>query len=159
MAIRGPEFMFARDVIRYVLCEYFTGVNWTPSGIFVHQNHDSPFNNTILEVFNFYLDLFGVSIYEIYEKRFPEKKLSAQQHWEFCKEVIEKSYFSTEAIYSFLNVCAKLSLIATFSFLCGVLDAPDISHRLILRYFETLKSLGLISETFWEEMEEEEEEE
>ncbi|GFS91562.1 hypothetical protein NPIL_460271 [Nephila pilipes] len=155
MTIPGPEFMFARDAIRYVLCEYFPGVNWTPSGIFVYQNHDSPFNNPIREVFKVYLDLIGASIFEKYERRFPEQNPSAEQHWEFCEEVMEKSYVSEEGIYSLINVSTKLSLIATFSFLCGVLDAPDISHRLILRYFETLKSLGLISETFWEELEEE----
>ncbi|GFS91560.1 hypothetical protein NPIL_460261 [Nephila pilipes] len=152
MTIPSPEYMFARDVIRYILCEYFPGVIWIPTGIFVHQNHDSPFNTRVKEAIESYLDEFGICVFEKYEKRFPEKNPSAQQHCEYCEEQIKIPCAPRDVVVKFVAVCLDLSLITTLSVLCGVMEAPHVTHGLIVRYFETLKSRGFIADTCWEEL-------
>ncbi|GFU16801.1 hypothetical protein NPIL_643531 [Nephila pilipes] len=56
MANESPEFMFVRDVIRFGLVKYWPALDWTPSGIFVQQNQDYPFNLAIKRIFKKFLD-------------------------------------------------------------------------------------------------------
>ncbi|GFS91573.1 hypothetical protein NPIL_460321 [Nephila pilipes] len=149
----SPESMFVRDVIRYVLVEYLPDLNWTPSGIFVQQNCDSPFSPAIESVIVETLDRIGATILQKYEQRFPKRNLSPQKHFEYCVEIIEKSYGTEQVNAYLLAVCAIVSMFTAISVSFDVMEAPDISHELIVRYFETLKSRGLIADTFWADLE------
>ncbi|GFT60459.1 hypothetical protein NPIL_165551 [Nephila pilipes] len=93
-------------------------------------------------------------IHEKYDKIFPAKTLSPKQHYELCQELIEKvAYLEPEDVrINFIALCVTISLVTALSCLYGVIEAPNISHRLILRYLAKLTHLGVITNTFWEEL-------
>ncbi|GFU51765.1 hypothetical protein NPIL_274221 [Nephila pilipes] len=154
MANENLEFMFVRDVIRYVLVEYWSAINWTPNGIFVHQNQDSLFNTSVKGMMEKILDKNVRKIGNTYINRFLGRNISGQQHLEFCKELIETlgEPKPEEVTIFFLDVCANLSLITGFSVLYDVIEAPHITHILIFGYFTKLTDLGVITNSFWKEL-------
>ncbi|GFU51767.1 hypothetical protein NPIL_274231 [Nephila pilipes] len=155
MDIQEPEFKFVRDVIRHVLSDYWPGIQWTPCGIFVHRNHDSPFSPAIQRKIDEILNMKGVMLHENYDEWVSREFISRWQHEEFCRQAIEAmvSPGPEEVKMHFLVVCASLSLIAALSVFYGLREAPDFSLKLILKHFEYLLNLGVITETFWIELE------
>ncbi|GFU59821.1 hypothetical protein NPIL_332841 [Nephila pilipes] len=154
MANHNLGFKFIRDVIRYVLIEYWPGIHWTPCGIFVHQNHDSPFTPSVQRIIQNTLDNNVVWIYKEYDNHFPTKNISAQQHYGFCLELTERMgepQPENLTLY-FLAICVTVSLITALSVLYDVREAPHISHILLFSYFAELVNLGAITDTFWEEL-------
>ncbi|GFS91571.1 hypothetical protein NPIL_460311 [Nephila pilipes] len=141
MANRSPEFMFVRDAIRYVLSEYWTRFNWTPSGIFVHQNSDSPFNSAVQRSLKNYLDTHGWQIHEKYCVYFQEKKFSAEKHYELCRKIIENQNDAADVKITVLKLCAIVSYITAVSVHYGTLEAPEISHSFIFGYYAKLRKV------------------
>ncbi|GFS47487.1 uncharacterized protein TNIN_189671 [Trichonephila inaurata madagascariensis] len=155
MANTSPEFKFARDVIRYVLTEYWPGTHWNPSGIFVEYDLDSPCTPDVQYVMRDFLDKKNVDLHESYDGYFPNKNISPQQHYEFCQKITSSLIMmneSAEVIYTFLKLCASLSLFTALSVVYGVNAAPVITHRLLLRYFTSLQNRKFITDTFWMEL-------
>ncbi|GFS91577.1 hypothetical protein NPIL_460341 [Nephila pilipes] len=152
MANKSPEYMFATDVIRYVLVEYWTGLNWMPSGIFVHQYHGSPFSPAVQRIIKETLDSNGAMLHEKYDQRFPVKNIFSHHHYEFCQELIQNEVENEDVRVIFLSMCAVLTFVTALSVLYGIKEAPDICHRAILGHFLKLRNRGSITDTFWEEM-------
>ncbi|GFS47485.1 uncharacterized protein TNIN_189661 [Trichonephila inaurata madagascariensis] len=152
MANTSPEFKFARDVIRYVLTEYWPGTHWNPSGIFVEYDHDSPCTPDVQYMIKKFLDENGVELHQSYDEYFRNKNIPPQQHYEFCQEITSSLIMineSAEAKCAFLTLCASLSLFTALSVVYGVNVAPVITHRLILHFFTSLQNREFITDTFW----------
>ncbi|GFS91568.1 hypothetical protein NPIL_460301 [Nephila pilipes] len=145
------ECMLVRDIIRYVLLVYWPDINWTPSGIFVDQDSDSPFNSIVQRSVKKYLDIYGWMINEKYYEHFNERKFSAKKHCEICREIIENQNNFADGRIVVFGLCSILSYITALSVSRGIRAAPRISHVLILGYFPILRNRGLIGDTFWED--------
>ncbi|GFV79873.1 hypothetical protein TNCV_1726981 [Trichonephila clavipes] len=78
MTNTSPEFKFARDVIRYVLTEYWPGTHWNLSGFFVESDFDSPCTPAVQDMIKFFLDNNGVQLHAFYDETFPDKNISLQ---------------------------------------------------------------------------------
>ncbi|GFV79881.1 hypothetical protein TNCV_1727061 [Trichonephila clavipes] len=153
MAFLLPEYKFIRDAIRYVLSEYWPGTHWTPSGMFLVRDSDSPFTPAVQEIIKSVLDDNAVDLHRYYDKYFLDKNITSQQHYELCKAKSErmKEGKYEDIAYVFTFVCACLSLFTALSVLYGVDDAPIITHRLLLRYFVSLKNANAIMDSFWDD--------
>ncbi|GFQ68925.1 uncharacterized protein TNCT_633581 [Trichonephila clavata] len=155
MANTSPEFKFARDVIRYVLTEYWPGTHWNPSGMFIEYDLDSPCTPAVQELMKNILDDGGVDLHAFYDECFPDKNITVLQHYEFCQYIKYRMIMVDEpedAKEAFLVLCGSLSLFTALSVVYGVNDAPFVTHREILRYFKSLQYLDLITDTFWMEL-------
>ncbi|GFQ83937.1 hypothetical protein TNCT_704551 [Trichonephila clavata] len=155
MANTIREFKFARDIIHYVLTEYWPGIHWNPSGIFIEHDLDSPCTPAVQEMIKFILDNNYVVLHSLYDGYFPDQNVTERQHYEFCQNVICRPSMISDTAYAikaFLVLCASLSLFTALSVVYGVNEAPVITHRLILRCFTSLQNLNLITDTFWEEL-------
>ncbi|GFV79864.1 hypothetical protein TNCV_1726891 [Trichonephila clavipes] len=151
MAFLLPEYKFIRDVIRYVLSEYWPGTHWTPSGIFLVHDSDTPFTPAVQEVIKDILDDNAVELHRYYDEHFPDKNITVNNHFELCKQRCESltEDKNDDVLYTFIIMCACLSLFTALSVLYGVKSAPNVTHRLILRYFEALKYANVITDSFW----------
>ncbi|GFQ68840.1 hypothetical protein TNCT_27661 [Trichonephila clavata] len=85
MANTSPEFKFSRDVIRYVLTEYWPGTHWNSSNMFIEHDLDSPFTPAVQEMIKFILDDNGVELHYLYDGYFPDKNITARQHYDIVK--------------------------------------------------------------------------
>ncbi|GFS47478.1 hypothetical protein TNIN_189621 [Trichonephila inaurata madagascariensis] len=153
MAHLLPEYKFIRDVIRYVLSEYWPGTHWTPSGMFLVQDSDSPFTPVVQEIIKTILDDNAVDFHRCYDEYFPDKNITPNQHYELCidksESLIDGEY--EDVIYVFIFMCACLSLFTALSVLYGVDAALIVTHWVILRYFESLKYANVITDSFWDD--------
>ncbi|GFV79884.1 uncharacterized protein TNCV_1727091 [Trichonephila clavipes] len=155
MANTSPEFKFARDVIRYVLTEYWPGTHWNPSGIFVEYDLDFPCTPVVKGMIKKFLDNKGVQLHACYDGYFRNKHISPQRHYKFCQKITSRLILmnnSANAKYTFLTLCASLSLFTALSVVYGINAAPVITHGLILSYFRSLQNLHFITNTFWIEL-------
>ncbi|GFQ83941.1 uncharacterized protein TNCT_704581 [Trichonephila clavata] len=154
MAFLLPEYKFIRDVIRYVLSDYWPGTHWNPSGMFLVQDSDSPFTPAVQKRIKNILDDNALDLHRYYDGYFPDKNITSKQHYELCKNRSERM---TEAehedvIYVFVYLCASLSLFTALSVVYGVDEAPIVTHRLILRYFVSLKDGNVVTDSFWDDL-------
>ncbi|GFQ83939.1 hypothetical protein TNCT_704571 [Trichonephila clavata] len=154
MTLLSPEFKFIRDVIRYVLSDYWPGTHWNPSGMFLNRDSDSPFTPVMQEIIKDILEDHALDLHMCYDAYFPDKNITSKQHYKLCKEKSEKMMEDNyeDILYKFIVVCAFLSLFTALSVVYGVDDAPIITHRVILRQFESLKNANVITDTFWDDL-------
>lgn len=155
MANKSQEYKFVRDVIRYVLSEYWPGVHWNPTGMFLDHDNDSPFTPAVKMIIRQILDDNAVDLHRSYDEVFPVKNIFSYQHYELCQHMISSIIVSEieDVKFIFLTLCASVSLYTALSVLYGIKEAPYISHGLILKYFISLRSIGLITNNFWNDLE------
>ncbi|GFS91582.1 hypothetical protein NPIL_460361 [Nephila pilipes] len=146
------DYMFVRDVMRYVLLEYCHELNWMPSGKFVRQNHNSPFNSAVKRLVHMFLDSNRSKLHDIYNAYFHERIFSAQKHYEFCQKLIEDEDMREDPKVIVLRLCVVLSYLTAYSVSCGIMEAPHITHTLIFEYYSKLRKIRLIGYTFWEDL-------
>ncbi|GFS91564.1 hypothetical protein NPIL_460281 [Nephila pilipes] len=108
--------MMVRDIIRYVLLEYWPGINWTPSGIFVDQNMDSPFNVLVKRAVEKFLDTFRRKIREMYTEYLQDRTFSVERHFDICRVIIENQNNCVDARIMFFGMCSPIIYYQIFGF-------------------------------------------
>lgn len=143
-----------KDLLRYVLLDYYPTVNWKPDGIYLEEIDDSPSSAIIRSATKLHLDANGGEIHSFYDEDFPNKDIiDNKEHFDilmYLKSVFESKSFDNA---SFLHYLCMNSEYAALSFLYGVKRAPLMTLQVICAMMSEMRESGKITHSVWKDFE------
>lgn len=124
-------YCFGRDLIRYVLHEYYKGSSWRPVGNFAATDERSPFTSNVQLMIKDFLDSTGAEIQELHDKDFPSKDITNRDYVGILSRYKDLHFVDGYNCDTFLQFSAFLGAFCAISYMCGFSDAPSATLRFI----------------------------
>ncbi|KAF8787553.1 hypothetical protein HNY73_009136 [Argiope bruennichi] len=146
------EHKFAKDLIRFVLHEHMTGLQWIPTGMFEQRDLDTPFTSQFECAIKEELDYEGHKIHTMFDNFFPDKSLIDENYSEICLKSLDKFVSMKFCMKDFVTFSSLIALFAGLSYHYGVALAPYASYLVLVETVRELKKLEKIDNNFWKKL-------
>ncbi|CAL1274638.1 unnamed protein product [Larinioides sclopetarius] len=149
------DFVFVKNLLRYVLLECYPNAKWQPNGVFAKDSIASPFSLVVKSAVKMFLKSRKEEIRDDFELDFPSKdSISNRSFLEYllCSKIdFERKPFYNASFLEFLCRCSEYTVI---SYWYGISLAPQMTLQIICIMMREMRESGKITENLWKDFEE-----
>ncbi|KAF8787557.1 hypothetical protein HNY73_009140 [Argiope bruennichi] len=152
MDFDSPEYIFSRDIIFYIMQDYYSAWKWRPCKKYASEKDRTLFTPAIENQVKKLLDNMGPYTHVCFENDFDPCNISNKAFQEVCSRIVKEHLEEDVGLKRFVKLCCVIGNYAAISFIYGARNAPYIAIRILYNLVQTLKADGRFKDATWSEI-------